>query len=89
MIIVLNALKDEFIGRDMVIIDSSNKSYVGIKGRVMDETHHSFVVMAGNSLKRIMKSNLTFTIKRDDKTFTIQGKNIELRPEDRIKKIKT
>lgn len=84
-------LKHEFIGHEIEIVSASQKSLVGIKGVVVDETKHMLVLhVEGKDMKikdmKIPKKNLVFRILPDN--IVIEGNRIMFRPEDRIKKIK-
>lgn len=77
-------LKYEFIGNEIEIMDSKNKSLIGLKGKIADETKNMFVLDSG---KKIIKSECTFKMKIKEKTVEINGKILVARPEDRIKKL--
>lgn len=67
------------------MIDSDNKKVIGIKGKVTDETRNMLEV---NNQIKLIKDQITFILKKNDQIFTIEGKQIVGRPEDRIKKIR-
>ena len=79
------SIKDEFIGKEAVIVRARNKQLLGLKGKIMDETKNAFkfLINKGNfrELKMIMKDGNTFKI--GNKIF--DGSKISRRPEDRIK----
>ena len=81
-----NLLKSEFIGKTMVVISSKDKQNVGIEFVVLDEGLNTFKVFDGDKTKTLMKNNITFKINNSE---SIDGSKIQLRPEDRIKKVKT
>ncbi len=74
----MNITKKEFIGKIAEVIDSTNKSNIGIKGIIRDET--KYLIMIEN--KKLIKKNITIKINN----VTIKGKQITKRPEERIKK---
>ncbi|RLI12344.1 ribonuclease P protein subunit [Candidatus Bathyarchaeota archaeon] len=81
-------IRHEFIGLIVEVVRSSNPSYVGIKGRVIDETRNTFVIEADGEEKRIIKNISIFHFKYADGTvIEIDGKMLIGRPEDRIKKV--
>jgi|TARA_B100001971_G_C18257678_1_gene583653 ribonuclease P protein subunit POP4 len=80
---VKNIVKYEFIGSDLEVIDSRNKSLIGLKGRVVDETQNMFILDDG---KKLIKSQSKFKIKMNKKTIEIKGSLLVGRPEDRLKK---
>jgi len=80
-------LQEEFIGLEAKIVESSNPSYVGVSGRVVDETRNALVLLHKNEHKVIVKGISVFHFKLPDKTVVrIDGKAIIGRPEDRVKR---
>ncbi|MBI2507601.1 ribonuclease P protein subunit [Candidatus Woesearchaeota archaeon] len=77
-------IKYEFIGSEIKIIDSKNKSLIGINGKIADETKNMFMLDNG---KKIIKSECKFKMKIKGKTVEINGKVLVARPEDRVKKL--
>jgi len=75
--------KYEFIGSRLEVADSKNKTLVGLKGKIENETKNMFILDTG---KRIIKSESIFRIKLGGKTLEINGKILVGRPEERIKK---
>jgi|TARA_Y100000310_G_scaffold327640_1_gene394318 ribonuclease P protein subunit POP4 len=73
--------KKELIGSIIEIIGSKNKTLIGIKGKIIDETKNTLTIKNKTS-KKVLKSHITFKI--DGKI--VEGKDITKRPEDRIKK---
>jgi ribonuclease P protein subunit POP4 len=75
----------DFIGLKVEIIDSSNRSLVGLRGLVIGETIKTFVVLTSKGRKIIPKDvvKLKFTTK-EGKTFEIEGRKLLKRPEDRL-----
>ena len=82
-----NFPKHEFIGLEARIIDSLNKDQIGIKGKVVEETKKIIKIGDMFDEKSIQKSGTIFEFKIPKKgKITIIGDEIEVRPEDRIKK---
>lgn len=80
-------LKNEFIGLNAKVVDSSNPNVVGIEGKVINETRNTFVITHGNKNKTIAKNTTVFHFTMSNgTTVEINGKTIVGRPEDRIKK---
>jgi len=77
----MQKFKGELIGSTIEIIGSKNKTLVGLKGIVVDETKN-MIIINNKGTKKILKSHITFKV--DGKI--IEGKQIQKRPEDRIKK---
>jgi len=77
----------EFIGTEAKIVRSINSGYVGIKGKVIDETRNTFTILQGNERKKIVKEVSTFQFKFPDGSIVeIDGVLLVGRPEDRLKK---
>ncbi len=81
-----NITKIEFIGNYAEIISSNNKSLIGLKGKIVDETKNMFVFEIDGKEKKIMKKEVRLKFYLKDKAVEIDGKLLVSRPEDRIKK---
>ena len=80
-------VQHEFIGLMAKVVNSTNPCNVGIKGRVIDETRNTFVLLHDGVEKRIIKETSVFHFIYPDGTVVeIDGKLLVGRPEDRIKK---
>ncbi|MCK4952938.1 ribonuclease P protein component 1 [Candidatus Bathyarchaeota archaeon] len=80
-------LQHEFIGLDIEVARSPNPYYVGITGRVIDETHNTLVIQYNSEKKIIIKDVTVFHFTMPDGTIVeIDGKAIIGRPEKRIKR---
>ncbi len=80
-------LQHEFIGLNAKVVKSSNPSYVGIEGNVVNETHSTLMITHKSKNKTVVKEIATFHFTLSDGTVVeINGKTIVGRPEDRIKK---
>ncbi|MBT4804776.1 ribonuclease P protein subunit [Candidatus Woesearchaeota archaeon] len=73
----------ELIGEKIEILHSKNKSNLGIKGKVIDETKMTLKIKWGEKVKTLLKNNITFKIVRNEQIIT--GQEIMKRPEERIK----
>lgn len=80
-----NILRHELIGLECEVVDSKNKSNVGIKGKIIDETMKT-VVIRGEVDKVVQKKDTVFRVILDEQKVNIDGNFIIGRPEDRIKK---
>jgi len=80
-------VQGELIGLKARVVKSSNPSYVGITGRVIDETRNTVVIKHGDEGKVIVKGAavLQFTLP-DGSLVEIEGDALVGRPEDRVKK---
>lgn len=80
-------LQHEFIGLNAEVVRSLHPSYVGIKGRVLNETRNTLVILHKNKKTMIVKKVAVFHFTMPDGTVVeIDGKTIVGRPENRIKK---
>ena len=80
-------VQQEFIGLNAEVVKSSNPNYIGICGKVVDETRNVLVLLHQNEKKSIIKNVTVFDFTMPDGTVVeIDGTVIVGRPEDRIKK---
>ena len=78
----------DFIGREARIINSRNRALVGVSGKVVDETRNMFTIMDRDKKRRQVVKDLTiFHFNLPDGTvIEVEGRLLNARPEDRIKK---
>ncbi|MBI5880859.1 ribonuclease P protein subunit [archaeon] len=69
------------IGETAEITEAKNKTLVGVKGRIIDETKSTITIQDGKKTKKIIKEQIKITINGK----TTDGKNLIGRPETRIK----
>jgi len=74
-------LKTEFIGLELEVMDSGNKSIIGLKGKIIDETKNTFILKTEKGIKKVIKKHNIFNIHGK----TVEGSRIMKRAEDRIK----
>jgi len=80
-------VQSELIGLNAKVVKSSNPSYEGISGQVVDETRNTLVIRSKNEDKVIVKEAAVFQFSLPDGTvIEIEGNTILGRPEDRVKK---
>ncbi|MEW6069502.1 MAG: ribonuclease P protein subunit [Candidatus Thermoplasmatota archaeon] len=80
----------ELIGVSIEITQASHKPYVGLKGKVMDETKNTFLIeVHGLKLIRVPKKNIKFKFTTEEgKSVVIDGNMLLHSPENRLKKVK-
>ena len=78
-------LKKELIGLPIEVLEAKNKSLIGIKGTIVDETKNT-IKIKNHTIKKIIKDQVVLKIKFHKKTIKIDGKLLQKRPEERIKK---
>ena len=81
-----NIARHELIGLDVVVVDAQNKNLIWIKGEIVDETKHSFMIQSKNDEKRVLKKGTSFKLIINNQGIIIKGDILVGRPEDRIKK---
>jgi len=74
----------EFIGKSLVVLESSAKSFLKMKGKIVDETKNTFVVEMQDGTKRVPKKGCVFEIGGN----LVRGDEIMFRAEDRPKKLR-
>jgi ribonuclease P protein subunit POP4 len=77
----MKTLRDELIGENVEIFESTNPQLQGLKGKIVDETKFTFKLVVNSKIKTILKRNNIFIISGKK----IDGNNILKRPEERIK----
>ena len=87
MKITPDIIRGEFIGTESRIAGSQHPNYVGITGRIINETKNTFTIFRAGKAKNIVKDSAVFHFKFPDGTVVeIDGKLLVGRPEDRLKK---
>jgi ribonuclease P protein subunit POP4 len=81
-----NIVLHELIGLDAEVINCSDNSQIGIKGRVIDETKNLLLVKSGDMTRKIVKKNCVFRFRHDGQSFVVNGEEIDFRPHERIEK---
>ena len=86
LITAKNVLKHELIGLKVEVVESKNKSLVGLKGKIVDETKNMLVIETSKGEKKVIKSQCTFKIFIPKGAVEVDGRLLVGRPEKRIKK---
>jgi ribonuclease P protein subunit POP4 len=82
-----DVIRHEFIGIKAKISKSKHLGYVGMYGKIIDETRNTFTILHEGKRKVIPKNSVVFSFNFSDGTVAeIDGKLLVGRPEDRIKK---
>jgi ribonuclease P protein subunit POP4 len=80
-------IRGEFIGIEAKVSKSKHSGYVGLSGKIIDETRNTFTILHKGERKKVIKSSAVFHFKFSDGTVVeIDGKLLLGRPEDRLKK---
>ena len=83
---IRSLLKGELIGLEVRVIDSSHPGYVGIHGKVVDETKNTLKIETEEGEKVVPKGVCVFAFKVGDKWIEVNGAEIAYRPHERILK---
>jgi ribonuclease P protein subunit POP4 len=87
MKITPDIIRGEFIGAEGKVAKSQHSDYLGLSGKVINETKNTFTILHAGKAKSIIKSLAVFHFKFSDGTIVeIDGKLLAGRPEDRLKK---
>lgn len=79
-----NVFPHELIGEEIEIIDSKNKSNLGIHGKIIDETKETIAIRRDDGKEIVlMKKIITFKLMKTGKV--VLGQSVARRPEDRLK----
>jgi len=81
---MMSMYNQTWIGRTLVVSDSTDPTLVGRQGTVYDETMKTITIRANDTFVCLNKSAMTFTI---DGQSSIKGALVNQRPEDRIHRI--
>jgi ribonuclease P protein subunit POP4 len=80
-------IRYEFIGTEAEVSKSTHPDYIGISGKVIDETRNTFTILHEGKRKTVIKDSTMFHFKFSDGTIIeIDGKILLGRPEDRLKR---
>ncbi len=82
-----NLVRHELMGLDVEVKESSNKSQIGLTGKVVGETYSTLTIETKKKKKIIPKDVAIFIFTLPDGSkVQVDGKILVGRPEDRIKK---
>jgi len=82
-----DVLRYEFIGTEATVSKSRHPGYVGISGKIIDETRNTVTILHEEKRKIIIKDSAIFHFKFSDGTIVeIDGKLLVGKPEDRLKR---
>lgn len=81
-----NIVLHELIGLDAEVINCSDRSQIGIRGAVVDETKCLLLVRSGVTTRKIVKKSCVFKFRHGKQSFVVDGEEIDFRPHERIEK---
>ncbi|HEV8289617.1 MAG TPA: ribonuclease P protein subunit [Candidatus Norongarragalinales archaeon] len=76
---------DELIGLDVSIEQAPNKSLIGLKGKIIDETKETLLVETSKGRRVIPKTGTRLFFPSFGES--VQGDALRVRPEERTKKL--
>jgi len=80
-------IRCEFIGTKAKVAKSNHSGYVGICGKVIDESRNTFTIFHEGKRKTVVKDSAVFHFGFSDGTIVeIDGKLLVGRPGDRLKR---
>jgi ribonuclease P protein subunit POP4 len=80
-------IRHELIGLEVEVHDAGNKSLIGIKGKVVDETKNMLEIQTKHGTKSIIKDQAILDFIIEGKKVRVDGKILTKRPEERTKKV--
>jgi len=82
-----NIVHHELIGLKVEVVKATHKGYVGIAGRVVDETMKILYIDTERGVKAVPKEGATFVFTLPSgELVEVEGWVIKGRPEDRVKR---
>jgi ribonuclease P protein subunit POP4 len=80
-------IRQEFIGTEAKVAKSGNQDYVGISGKIIDETRNTFTILYEGKRRTIAKDSAIFHFSLSGGTIVeVDGKLLLGRPENRLKR---
>ncbi len=79
-----NIIYNELIGLDTKVVESTNKSLIGIEGKIIDETKNILTVQTDVQEKKIPKSCSSFIFTIPQLKLKVDGRLLLSQPENRI-----
>ncbi len=76
------------IGFEAEVVNSSSKKFMGLKGKVIDESKNMLQIESNGMIKRIPKKGNLFQICEGARCTKVYGKEILYRPEEKAKNAK-
>ena len=84
-ITVKNLACHEWIGLNAKVAESTDKSRIGIKGKIIDETKNLVVIETKNGEKKLPKKEVMLMVELGKEKVLLDCSKLSQRPEDRIK----
>src|SRR5271163_1379 len=81
-----NIVLHELIGLDAEVIDCRDRSQIGIKGKVINETKNLLYLRSDAKTSKVVKKVSKFKFTHGNNSFVVDGKEINFRPYERTEK---
>ncbi len=78
--------KDSLIGLNVHIMESKNKSDIGIEGIIIDDSRNMLTIKTSRGKKKVVKEKNKFLMVINNKEMLIDGKDLIGRVDERLKK---
>ena len=75
------------IGLNCEVVNSSQRSLVGVQGRIIDETLKTLTVATQQGEKKIQKDTVTLRVDFPTERAIIEGEDLLQRPQERLRKL--
>jgi len=75
----------EWIGLNARVAESSDKSRIGIRGKIIDETKNLIVIETANGEKKLPKREVKLMVEIGKEKVLLDCSRLSQKPEDRIK----
>ena len=75
----------EWIGLEAKGVESTDKTRIGIKGKIIDETKNVIIIETENGEKKLPKNEIKLEVKLGKEKVLLDCTKLSQRPEDRIK----
>lgn len=81
-----NILRHELIGLSVIVSKSTNRFFIGMRGRIIDETRNTIKLSTRKGARMIPKEVAVFRLDLPDgSTVEVDGQKLVGRPENRMK----
>jgi len=74
----------EIIGLNGTVVYSPNKKYLGMSGKIIDETKNMIMIHTNSGVKLIPKNICKFEIYKNKKVYTVNGLKLLRRSYERL-----
>ncbi len=84
MISAENLITHELIGLKTEVQESSNPQIIGVKGKIVDETKHMFLLLTNNGYKMLSKKHNKWGFFLHNQKISVSGSLLEKRAYERL-----